>query len=257
MTRLVSMEWVADRLGRPEFTLIDPRRPMKYLSGHLPGAINIPIFKAFGPDGRMFTAAALGPWLGDAGLGDASAPVIYDSAQGQNAAMLAWILAYLGRDDVCVMEVFFETWKAARREVLYKPVAARPREFSIRLNSSVRATIEDVRDSRDVALVDCRSRTEYAGEQTVSGDPPGHIPGAISLDWREFGDSQRLLKPDAETRRLLDAAGVKADASLITYCRSGPRAALGYLALRQAGYGARLFDGSFLQWLQAGLPIER
>jgi thiosulfate/3-mercaptopyruvate sulfurtransferase len=171
--------------------------------------------------------------------------------------MLAWILAYLGRDDVCVMEVFFETWKAAGREVLYKPVAARPREFSIRLNSSLRATLEDVRDSRDVALVDCRSKAEYAGEQTVGMDPPGHIPGAISLDWREFGNSERLLKTDVERRRRLDAAGVKPGDPVITYCRSGPRAALGYLALRQAGYDTRLFDGSFLQWSQAGLPIEK
>jgi thiosulfate/3-mercaptopyruvate sulfurtransferase len=154
------------------------------------------------------------------------------------------------------MAVFFETWKDAGREVLYKPVAARPREFSIGLNSSVRASLEDVRDSRDIALIDCRSRAEHAGEQTVGEDPSGHIPGAISLDWREFGDSRRLLKSDTETRRLLDAAGVKADAPLITYCRSGPRAALGYLALRQAGYEARLFDGSFLQWSQAGLPVE-
>jgi 3-mercaptopyruvate sulfurtransferase SseA len=43
----------------------------------------------------------------------------------------------------------------------------------------------------------------------------------------------------------------------VAYCRSGPRAALGYLALTQTGYDARLFDGSFAQWARAGLPVEK
>ena len=42
MAKLVAPAWVAERIGTREITLVDPRRPMKYLAGHLPGAINIP-----------------------------------------------------------------------------------------------------------------------------------------------------------------------------------------------------------------------
>ena len=52
MARLVSTSWVADRLGQRGFVMVDPRRPMKYLSGHLPGAINIPVYKASAPTAR-------------------------------------------------------------------------------------------------------------------------------------------------------------------------------------------------------------
>ena len=56
MARLVSTSWVAERLGQRGFLIIDPRRPMKYLSGHLPGAVNLPAYKAFGADGALLAS---------------------------------------------------------------------------------------------------------------------------------------------------------------------------------------------------------
>jgi 3-mercaptopyruvate sulfurtransferase SseA len=34
------------------------------------------------------------------------------------------------------------------------------------------------------------------------------------------------------------------------------RAALGYVALRQAGYDIRLYDRSYAEWARSGLPVE-
>jgi len=258
MAKLVSMDWVAERLGRPGFTPIDPRRPMRYLSGHLPGAINIPFYKAFGPDGRLLAPEALADLIGNAGLGDDSIAVIYDSPEGQNAAMLAWILEYFGRTDVHLLDAFFEAWKASGREVLYRPVAQRWQTFTARVNPSVRVTVEELRDSRDTTLVDFRSREEYTGTTTVGEDRAGHIPGAVNIDWRDLGSPpKRMLKSTEDLARIIDAAGVNRGDKVVAYCRSGPRAALGYLALRQSGIDVRMFDGSFAQWSRAGLPIEK
>jgi 3-mercaptopyruvate sulfurtransferase SseA len=44
---------------------------------------------------------------------------------------------------------------------------------------------------------------------------------------------------------------------VIAYCRSGPRAALGYMALKAIGCDVRLFDGSYAEWSKAGLPVEK
>jgi thiosulfate/3-mercaptopyruvate sulfurtransferase len=258
MPKLVSMEWVADRLGQTRFTMLDPRRPMKYLSGHLRGAINIPLYKAFSSDGLLLTPELLAGFIGGAGFGDDSSAVIYDSPEGQNAAMLAWILEYLGRNDVHLMDAFFEAWKAEGREVLYKPVQPSEKTFDARPDPSVRATLDDFRDLSDVTLVDFRSREEYIGANSIGGDQPGHIPGAINIVWRELGyPPAHLLKPVDDVRRMLEAAGLKSGGKFVAYCRSGPRAALGYLALRQLGADVRLFDGSFAQWSRAGLPVEK
>jgi len=34
------------------------------------------------------------------------------------------------------------------------------------------------------------------------------------------------------------------------------RAALGYVALQQAGYKIRLYDRSYAEWARSGLPVE-
>jgi thiosulfate/3-mercaptopyruvate sulfurtransferase len=257
MTKLVSTDWVAQNLGLHEFILVDARRPMKYLAGHLPGAINVPAYKAFGPDGRLLGPDALADMIGNAGVDDSMMAVIYDSPEGQNAAMLAWILEYLGHADICVLEGFFEAWKARGREVLYRPVA-QPREiFTARLNPSVRAILQDLIDRRDTRFVDFRSREEYTGITTIGEDKAGHIPGAINIAWRDLGDPPgRILKAVEDLTQIMNAAGVKGDDKVVAYCRGGPRAALGYLALSQLGIDVRLFDGSFAQWSQAGLPTE-
>jgi thiosulfate/3-mercaptopyruvate sulfurtransferase len=259
MATLVTPAWVAERLAHDDLiTVVDPRRPMKYLSGHLPGAINVPVYKAFGIDGSLMPPDALAGFLGEAGIGDESAPVIYDSPEGQNAAMLAWILEYIGHRGAAVMDTFFEGWKAARREVLYKPVTAVSRRLSARVNPAVRVTLDELRAGRGIRLVDFRSRAEFTGERVIAGDAAGHIAGAVNLVWRELNDPPAgLLASREHLRAKCIEAGIGEGDRIVAYCRSGPRAALGYLALRELGYDVRLFDASFAEWSRAGLPAER
>ena len=256
MARLVSTSWVSDRLSSRGFVPIDPRRPMKYLSGHLPGAINLPVYKAFGADGALLPPAQLASWIGNAGIGDGALPIIYDSPEGQNAAMTAWIFEYLGREEVHVMGAFYEQWKLEGREVLYRPVEARSAAFNWRERPALRATIGQVREARGVQLADFRSAEEFSGERDMDNHP-GHITGAINLVWRRLADPpSALLRSPDELQKLIEAAGLTRDRPVIAYCRSGPRAALGYLALQQLGYDVRLFDGSWMQWARANLPAE-
>jgi thiosulfate/3-mercaptopyruvate sulfurtransferase len=258
MTKLVSAEWVAARLESNEITLVDPRRPMKYLLGHLPGAINIPSYKAFGADGRLLAPPALAEFIGGAGLGDSTTPVLYDSPEGQNAAMLAWILEYLGRSGVVVMDSFYEHWKEQGREVRYKPVPGTTAKFTFHEKPAIRATLAEVRDGKGLKLIDFRTREEFTGERAMGEDTPGHIPGAANLVWRELANPpERLLAPAEKIEKMIGGAGVKRGDRIVAYCRSGPRASLGYLALGQLGYDVRLFDGSYAEWSHNGLPAEK
>lgn len=257
MIRMVGPQWIAERLGAADFVIVDPRRPMKHLSGHLPGAVNLPAYKAFGDDGRLRDAAALGEWLGAGGVGDGATPVLYDSSQGQNAAMLAWILEYLGAPEVCLLDVFYERWKAEGRDVAYRPVEARARRFTPRPNGRLRATLDEVRANTGDRLVDFRSREEFIGERDLAGRP-GHIPHAVNLVWRDLnGPEDSLFAARERLEALFTAAGIGRGQKVVAYCHSGPRAALGYLALLRAGYEARLFDGSFAEWARAGMPVEK
>ena len=258
MILLAGAQAIAERVGKSDFVIVDPRRPMKYLSGHLNGAVNLPVYRAFGDNGSLLEAGALAEWLGAGGVGEGVTPVLYDSPQGQNAAMLAWIMEYLGAPEIVLLDVFFERWKAEGREVTYRPVSPpAKRRFTPRLNEQMRATLDEVRANTTDRLVDFRSPEEFSGERDLDGHP-GHIPHAVNLVWSALNGAEgQVLASREQLERQIAAAGIGKGQKVVAYCRSGPRAALGYLALTQTGYDARLFDGSFAQWARAGLPVEK
>jgi thiosulfate/3-mercaptopyruvate sulfurtransferase len=257
LINIVSADWVAERIGKTGVTAVDPRRPMKYLAGHLPEAINVPVYQAFGADGALLEPTGLAAFVGSRGIGERATVVIYDSPEGQNAAMLAWILEYVGAAQINVMAEFFEKWKASGRDVRYRPVIGEPQSFTARPNPSVRLTLDEARSAKGLRFVDFRSREEFIGERTIGEDTPGHIPGAINLEWRELASSSEGIKSSIEVEAILAKHSMVLTERFVAYCRSGPRAALGYVALRRAGYDVRLFDGSWAQWSRHHLPAEK
>jgi thiosulfate/3-mercaptopyruvate sulfurtransferase len=108
-----------------------------------------------------------------------------------------------------------------------------------------------------VTIVDARSADEYAGRKS-DASRAGHIPAAISI-----ASTSHLMKEgsvcridDLERLRSL-YAGVPADRKIITYCNTGQRASVGYLALRALGRDVAVYDGSWMEWgNDPSLPIE-
>jgi thiosulfate/3-mercaptopyruvate sulfurtransferase len=230
---------------------------MRYLQGHLKHAVNLPTYKAFDAEPKLLPDAQLQQWFGAAGLDDQTTAVIYDSFDGQNGAMLAWLLEYFGHPDVRMLNIFYERWMAEGHEVFYKPVTPVARSFTAHTNSRVRATIGDVCHDPAVKLIDFRGQDEYTGQVDRDGKP-GHIPGAVNIVWRDLvGPQQEVVASAEKIQQLVSEAGVQHGDVVIGYCRAGLRAAVGYLALQQAGYDLRLYDRSYAEWARSDLPVER
>ncbi len=116
--------------------------------------------------------------------------------------------------------------------------------------------IDDLRREPGLKLIDFRSREEYTGQQDRDGKP-GHIPGAVNIVWRDLiGPRQELLASPEKIQQLVSAVGIQPGDTIVAYCRLGMRAAVGYLALQQAGYNVRLYDRSYAEWARSGLPVE-
>ena len=255
MVTFVSPDWVADNIGRPGYLIVDPRSAMRYLMGHLRGAVSIPLKKLQTPDGRLGTPDQLATVFGQVGLGDDVIPVLYDHQDGRNAAMAAWALEYLGREDVHIMDMLYDAWKNSGREVLYRPVPTEPKPFTPRLNPAARAALEDVANPGGAILLDARSPEEFRGEVEMD-HRPGHIPGAINLPHSEIvGEAGKLLIDPSALHRRLAALGITTQDTVVAYCRSGVRASLTYLAMKQAGYNVRLYDGSYAEWMDSDHPV--
>ena len=176
MLTFVSAAWLQEHLDSPEILVLDPRSPLRYMAGHPKGAVNAPIAKARDASGALLPLADLERWLGSLGLDDARKPVIYDHADGRNAAMLAWILLHLGREDVHLMESFWESWVSAKREIFYRPVAPVAREFHAHPRPQFRATIEQVTARDGACLLDFRSTDEFSGKVDLPPGAPAIFP---------------------------------------------------------------------------------
>ena len=88
---------------------------------------------------------------------------------------------------------------------------------------------------RSVVVLDVRPPEEHAA---------GHVPGAISIPVK---DLKRRLRELPKGR------------AIVACCR-GPYCVYSYDAidiLRPKGFDVRRLDGGFLEWLAAGLPVER
>ena len=221
--------------------------------------MNLPLAKIFDPTtGTLLSIDKLAAIFGASGIGNDVIPVFYDEYDGQNAAMEVWALEYLGQAKVRLISTFLPELHRQGFEKKYKPVLPKATNFSPNPNYSVRSAIEDIQSRDKLLILDVRGTDEFSG---ASASPnlsrPGHIPGALNVPWTEFlGDDDNFFggkdKPD-------EFSGVNEAKGVITYCNSGPRAALAYLALKQKGYEkVSVYDRSFAEWSnRPELQVER
>lgn len=90
-------------------------------------------------------------------------------------------------------------------------------------------------ETPDVQLLDVRTPAEFA---------EGHIPGAMSIDWREEDFMQQAESQLDKSRPLL------------VYCRSGRRSESAAIALEEAGFDTYDLKDGFLAWTNAGKPVD-
>ncbi|HEU5217026.1 MAG TPA: rhodanese-like domain-containing protein, partial [Gemmatimonadales bacterium] len=105
---------------------------------------------------------------------------------------------------------------------------------------------------------DARTKEEFDGTNTEEGvSRPGHIPGAVNLDWTTtIADGK--FRDTGQLKQLLVGAGAAPGKEIVAYCRVGTRASALYFVARLLGYSARVYDGSMNEWAGlAGMPVVK
>jgi thiosulfate/3-mercaptopyruvate sulfurtransferase len=102
----------------------------------------------------------------------------------------------------------------------------------------------------EVAVLDVRTAPEFDGSAGNSCDPrQGHIPGARNVE------VSRLMHLERE--QIEAVVGVEPGAEIVAYCHSGSRSAVATQILRELGYEARNYVGSWHEWSRHDdLPVE-
>ncbi|MSP12659.1 MAG: sulfurtransferase [Chloroflexi bacterium] len=246
---IVTPEWLGNALSHPDLRLVDLRSRESYDDAHIPGAVWLDLKDLAGTidgvPGMLLPPDAYAKQIGRLGIDQDSVVVLYDENWGMPAARVLWSLARYGLSQAAVLTGGWDRWQEEGRSQTAEVPEMRSAHFVPQADDSQvaeRSWLLRRLEQGDLILIDTRAPAEYN---------QGHIPGSLCWDWVNGipAHGWDTLGPEAELRTRLAELGVTPDREVVTYCRSGARAAHTYLLLRHLGFPkVRLYDGSWLEW---------
>jgi thiosulfate/3-mercaptopyruvate sulfurtransferase len=196
------------------------------------------------PSAEAFEAAAR-----RAGIGGESRVVAYDEAGEGGAARLWWLLRHFGHDEAAVLDGGLKAWREAGGELRGGREEAEAGDFVARPREDDTITAEQIESAGEgtpsLPLIDARAPERFRGEHEPIDPVAGHIPGARNVPAASVAPSGRFRGADA----LREALGAD---PFVAYCGSGVTACTLVLAAEIAGVGAKLYPGSWSEWVASG-----
>jgi thiosulfate/3-mercaptopyruvate sulfurtransferase len=179
--------------------------------------------------------------------------VAYDDAGGPYAARLWWMLRWLGRDGVAVLDGGINRWVAEGRALTKALPRATPTTFRPLQRDDTKVDVNFIfahLNRPDVLVVDARAAERYQGLSETIDPVAGHIPGAVNRFFKGNLATDGRFKPTQQLRQEFAALlGERAPEQVINQCGSGVTAAHNLLAMEIAGLnGSKLYPGSWSEW---------
>jgi thiosulfate/3-mercaptopyruvate sulfurtransferase len=209
-----------------------------YLAGHIPGASFLDVDRDLsgppGPKGRhpLPSAEDFAEAAGRAGIGPGVFVVAYGGTGG--AERLWWLLRHFGHEACGVVD--FEAWRGPLEPGESQADSA---EFSPRPRDDDTIDADELERRRaELVVVDARLPARWRGEPNPVDKVPGRVPGAVNAPWNE------------------PLPGLPGG-DIVAYCGSGVTASVVLHSLHLTGRDGKLYPGSWSEWEQLGLPVER
>ncbi|MCP3729679.1 3-mercaptopyruvate sulfurtransferase [Sphingomonas sp. MG17] len=265
MDALVTTEWLAGELGKPDLRILDatwflPGEPRdargEFEGGHIPGAmffdINLISDKTSPLPTMLPPADQFAAQLGALGVSDGDRVVLYDDAPHHTAARAWWMLQSFGID-AALLDGGLAKWKAEGRPLERGTQPVDPGRITVRPNHALVRSLDQVRaglGGHQEQLVDARSPARFTGQETETrpGLASGHIPGSANVPYSSFFNPDGTWKHPTSLRLVLEDEGVEVERPVIATCGSGISAAVIVFALHLLGHPAALYDGSWVEW---------
>jgi thiosulfate/3-mercaptopyruvate sulfurtransferase len=220
---LVETEWLAQHLNDDNLRIVDTRAADPYTAGHIPGAASLAAAGGIprAENNDMGTPDEFERVAGNLGVTQDSTVIVYD-APGAAMGMAAWAFLFYGHPDVRILDGGLEKWTREGRPVSTEPSTYPPGSFEANPVEELYCSLEDAKAAHGQPAVifwDTRTTGEHEGSAAVGNNPrPGHIPGAIHLEWIELLDPDtKTLKPAGELRSLLQSRGITPESEINCY----------------------------------------
>ncbi len=287
--QLVSAEWVNTLIsgGKPKhfnkdkFVVVHShyRNREAYLSGHIPGAIDMDTLALEAPETwNRRSPQELKLALEAHGITADTTVILYGkfmfpdnanefpgSAAGDIGAVRnAFIMMYAGVKDVRILNGGFQSWQDAGFEVSTEDMPKKPvKDFGAKIPAQSGLDVDTpeaktMLAAKDAELVCVRSYPEYIGE--VSGynyiEAKGRIPGAIFADcgsdayhMENYRNEDHTTRDFNEIAAIWESNGITPDKHLAFYCGTGWRGSEAWFNAWLMGWPrVSVYDGGWFEW---------
>ena len=263
---LVSTDWLSKHLADANVVVLQvSANRTAYDAGHIPGArfVGLPdlVVTRNGVPNELPEVPALKKVFEAAGVSDNSRVILYGDASVLPATRAYFTLDYLGHGDrTALLDGGLDKWRSEGRTLAKDVSTVAQGNLTPHLKPEIVMQFDAVKDATakrgqpgTPVLLDARPAADYSGEKGA------HIPTAQNLNWMDSQVSRdsQTLKSEADLRALYEAAGVKGDRPVATYCNSGMQASQSYFTLKYLGYDVKMYDGSMSEWNAKGAPVEK
>ena len=270
MDPLVSTEWLAENLSRPDLVVFDATKYLpnegkdgaaEFEAAHIPGARFFDIDVVADPETTLPhmvpTPGRFERLIGEMGVGNDSLVVFYDQKGIASSARGWWLMGLFGHDQAAVLDGGLPKWRQEGRTVQSgAPTPPEPKEFRATFRAARLRGIGDMMTpSRDRVVLDARPEGRFRGiaAEPRPGMPSGHMPGSRSLPFQKLLGADGTMLPPERLRAVFAGAGVDGSLPVVTSCGTGVTATILSLGLVRAGLAqGAVYDGSWTEW--AGRP---
>ncbi len=287
--QLVSAEWVNELIqgekpmhyDNDKYVVVHShyRNREAYLSGHIPGAIDMDTLALEAPETwNRRSPQEIKLALEAHGITADTTVVLYGkfmfpdnadefpgSAAGDIGAIRnAFIMLYAGVKDVRILNGGFQSWQDAGFEVSTADVPKKPvKDFGAQIPAQAGLAVDTpeakkMLADKDAELVCVRSWPEYIGE--VSGynyiEAKGRIPGAIFADcgsdayhMENYRNEDHTTRDYHEVAAIWKKNGITPDKHLAFYCGTGWRGSEAWFNAWLMGWPrVSVYDGGWFEW---------
>ena len=265
---LVELDWLGSHRQDPKLIILDARTAENYAAGHIDGAVSLAVESLIDPardhSHHIASLDKVQTVFSNAGVSMDCTVVVYDQGEEyREASRVFYVLESHGHPHACVLNGGFRGWSKARQAVSTHPFQRAHTQFVANMQPDRMATKLSVaramHDPANTILLDARSPQAYSGAVSEEAARAGHIPGAINIEAKQTlqlgEDSVCRIKYCNDLLSVYSS--LPKDHKIITYCSTGRRASVSYLALRSLGYDVALYDGAWMEWASdPSLPIE-